>query len=120
MDVGPHRWLNVGCGYGCLLLFESAGVGVCCCLRVLVQLWALVAVERWWCRCGYLSPSEGGGTGMGPHCQLKVECGYGPSSPFESAGVGMGVHHYLRVLVQVWLSSRSYHCPPNSCRNPVE
>ena len=42
---------------------------------------------------------------MGPHCQLKVECGYGPLSLFESAGVGMGVHRYLRVLVQVWLLS---------------
>jgi len=45
-DVGPHRWLKVGCGYGCSLLFESAGAGICCCLRVLVQVWALIAVER--------------------------------------------------------------------------
>jgi len=42
---------------------------------------------------------------VGPCCQLKVECGYGPSSLFESAGVGMGVRCYLRVLVQVWLLS---------------
>jgi hypothetical protein len=85
----------------------------------MVQLWALVAVERWWCGCEYLLPSEGGGAGeyfslseggswwwyghgpsspvegggvdVGPRRQLKVGCGYGPSSPFESAGVGMGV-----------------------------
>jgi len=44
--VGPHRWLKVGCRYGHSSLFESAGVGVHHCLRVLVQVWALVAVER--------------------------------------------------------------------------
>ena len=44
-------------------------MGVRRCLRVLVQVWALVAVERWSCD---LSPSEGGGTGMGRHRRLKV------------------------------------------------
>ena len=74
--------------------------------------WALVAVERWWCGCGYLSPSEGGGAGVsahrhlkvvvqawalvasgadvGPHRWLKVGCGYGRSSLFEGAGAGVG------------------------------
>jgi len=50
-------------------------------------------------------PVEGGGADVGPHRQLKVECGYGPLSLFESDGMGMGIRHYLRVLVQVWLSS---------------
>ena len=39
------------------------------CLKMLVRVWALVAVERWSCN---LSPSEGGGTGMGRHRWLKV------------------------------------------------
>jgi len=37
-----------------------------------VWAWALVAVERWWYGCGYLSPSEGGGAGVGAHRHLKV------------------------------------------------
>ena len=69
--MGPCCWLKVRCGYGHLLLFESAGAGICCCLRVLVQVWALVAVERWW-GCEYLLPSEGGGGGVSTSCCLKV------------------------------------------------
>jgi hypothetical protein len=45
-DVGPRRWLKVRCGYGHSSLFEGADAGVRRCLRVLVQVWALVAVER--------------------------------------------------------------------------
>ena len=37
---------------------------------------------------------------MGPHCRLKVGCGYGRLSLFESAV--LGIHRCLRVLVQVW------------------
>ena len=58
--MGPHRWLKVGCGYGHLSLFESAGAGVRRCLRVLVQVWTLVAVERRWCGCGPSSLLKGG------------------------------------------------------------
>jgi len=35
-------------------------------------VWALIAVERWWYGCGYLSLSEGGGAGVGTHHHLKV------------------------------------------------
>jgi len=41
-DVVPHHWLKVGCGYGRSSLFESAGAGICRCLRVLVQAFVIV------------------------------------------------------------------------------
>jgi len=97
--VGPRRQLKVECGYGPLSPFESAGVGmgICCYLRVLVQVWPLSLVE-------------GGGGSMHAHCHLKMLvqvwaliamwsswCGHGPLSSF-GAVVVWSSRHYLRVV----------------------
>jgi len=85
--VGPHRQLKVECRHGPSSLFESAdmGMGICCYLRVLVQVWPS-------------SPVEGGGGSMHAHHCLKMLvrvwaliavwsswCGHGPSSLFGAA-----------------------------------
>ena len=81
----------------------GVGMGPRRCWKVVVRVWVLVTVWRWWCRCGRSSPFEGGGTGMGPCRRLKVVVRMWALIAGWRWGVGMGVRCCLRVLVQAFV-----------------